>query len=74
MLRDVGTSGKQLLIVDDDKHSREGYQMYLSGAGFNVEALGGGIDASNLRAPRAPISSCSISGCRTSTDGKWPGA
>ena len=54
MLRDVGTSGKQLLIVDDDKHSREGYQMYLSGAGFNVEALGGGIDAIEFARTSSP--------------------
>ena len=36
---------KQLLIVDDDRHAREGYQKYLSGAGFDVEAAGGGVDA-----------------------------
>lgn len=38
-------SAKQLLIVDDDKHTREGYRQYLAGAGFTVKALSGGIDA-----------------------------
>jgi DNA-binding response OmpR family regulator len=34
-----------LLIVDDDRNTREGYQMYLSARGFNVRALEGGEDA-----------------------------
>ena len=33
---------KRLLIVEDDLHSREGYRMYLSGAGFDVHTLSGG--------------------------------
>ena len=36
---------KHLLIVDDDRHTREGYQLYLSGKGFEVLALDGGVDA-----------------------------
>jgi DNA-binding response OmpR family regulator len=36
---------KQLLLVEDDRHSREGYQTYLSNAGFTVHTLGGGADA-----------------------------
>ena len=39
------TASKQLLLVDDDKHAREGYQAYLSGHGFSVHAFEGGIDA-----------------------------
>ena len=33
------------MLVDDDKNSREGYQMYLSAKGFRVHAFGGGVDA-----------------------------
>ena len=36
---------KHLMLVDDDKHSREGYQLYLSGKGFRVHAFDGGVDA-----------------------------
>jgi DNA-binding response OmpR family regulator len=36
------TKARQLLIVEDDRHAREGYQMYLSNAGFRVLALEGG--------------------------------
>src|SRR6187402_2240084 len=36
---------KHLMLVDDDKNSREGYQMYLSAKGFRVHAFGGGADA-----------------------------
>jgi DNA-binding response OmpR family regulator len=36
---------KHLLLVDDDKNSREGYRIYLSAKGFHVDALGGGEDA-----------------------------
>jgi two-component system, cell cycle response regulator DivK len=39
------TAGKQLLIVEDDANSREGYRMYLSGAGFDVHTLAGGSHA-----------------------------
>jgi DNA-binding response OmpR family regulator len=39
------TTPKHLMLVDDDKHSREGYQVYLSGKGFRVDAFDGGIDA-----------------------------
>jgi len=38
-------AGKLLMLVDDDKHSREGYQLYLSGKGFNVHTFEGGADA-----------------------------
>ena len=38
-------AGKQLMLVDDDKHSRDGYQIYLSDKGFRVHAFDGGIDA-----------------------------
>jgi len=37
--------GKQVMLVDDDKHSREGYQLYLSGKGFRVHGFDGGTDA-----------------------------
>ena len=37
--------GKHVMLVDDDKHSREGYQLYLSGKGFNVHTFEGGTDA-----------------------------
>ncbi len=33
---------RTLLIVEDDRHAREGYQTYLTGAGFRVRALEGG--------------------------------
>jgi len=33
------------MLVDDDKHSREGYQLYLSGKGFRVHSFDGGTDA-----------------------------
>ena len=33
------------MLVDDDKHSREGYEAYLSAKGFLVRAFGGGADA-----------------------------
>lgn len=36
---------KRLVIVDDDRNTREGYRAYLSHAGFRVEAAGGGVDA-----------------------------
>ena len=36
---------KNLMLVDDDKNSREGYQTYLSAKGFRVHAFGGGADA-----------------------------
>ena len=34
-----------VLIVDDDRHTREGYQTYLSAKGFTVRALEGGVEA-----------------------------
>ena len=37
--------GKKLMLVDDDKHTRDGYQMYLSSKGFRVHTFDGGIDA-----------------------------
>jgi DNA-binding response OmpR family regulator len=36
------SKARQLLIVEDDRHAREGYQTYLSDAGFHVRALEGG--------------------------------
>jgi two-component system, cell cycle response regulator DivK len=36
---------KHLLLIDDDTHAREGYEMYLMGKGFRVHTSGGGIDA-----------------------------
>jgi CheY-like chemotaxis protein len=36
---------KQLMLVDDDKHTRDGYRTYLSSKGFRVHAFDGGIDA-----------------------------
>jgi DNA-binding response OmpR family regulator len=33
---------KQLLLVDDDANSREGYRLYLSERGFRVHTLAGG--------------------------------
>lgn len=33
------------MLVDDDQHSREGYQSYLSAKGFCVNAFDGGVDA-----------------------------
>ena len=44
MLPLIMVAAKHLLLVDDDKHSREGYQVYLSGKGFNVQTFGGGAD------------------------------
>jgi len=35
----------KLLIVEDDANSREGYRIYLSGAGFDVHTLEGGARA-----------------------------
>jgi len=39
------TAGKRVMLVDDDKHAREGYQLYLSGKGFRVHGFDGGTDA-----------------------------
>jgi DNA-binding response OmpR family regulator len=36
---------KTLMLVDDDAHSREGYEAYLSAKGFRVHAFDGGSDA-----------------------------
>ena len=47
-------AGKQLMLVDDDKHSREGYQIYLSGKGFRVHAFEGGADALAFAASETP--------------------
>ena len=47
-------AGKQLLLIEDDRHSREGYQTYLSGAGFTVHALDGGADALEFAKDAAP--------------------
>ena len=45
---------KQLLIVDDDRNTREGYRMYLSTKGFSVRALEGGVDALAYAKASAP--------------------
>src|SRR5688500_5289585 len=45
MLQSSMSKTRRLLIVDDDRHTREGYQMYLSAKGFNVLGLEGGVDA-----------------------------
>jgi DNA-binding response OmpR family regulator len=39
------SKAKHLLIVDDDRNTRDGYRLYLSSKGFDVLALGGGADA-----------------------------
>jgi DNA-binding response OmpR family regulator len=38
-------AGKQVMLVDDDTHAREGYQVYLAGKGFRVHAFDGGAEA-----------------------------
>jgi CheY-like chemotaxis protein len=38
-------SSKHLMLVDDDKNAREGYQTYLLAKGFRVHAFDGGVDA-----------------------------
>ncbi len=48
------SKNKQLLIVDDDRNTREGYRTYLSGKGFDVRALDGGVDALALAKSAAP--------------------
>ncbi len=48
------SKNKQLLIVDDDQNTREGYRTYLSGKGFDVRALDGGVDALALAKSAAP--------------------
>ena len=48
------SKNKQLLIVDDDRNTREGYRTYLSGKGFDVCALDGGVDALALAKSAAP--------------------
>ena len=45
---------KQLLLIEDDRHSREGYQAYLSGAGFTVHALDGGAHALDVARTSTP--------------------
>ena len=47
-------SSKRLMLVDDDKHSREGYQIYLSAKGFRVDAFEGGADALAFAASESP--------------------
>ena len=48
------SKNKQLLIVDDDRNTREGYRTYLSGKGFDVRALDGGVDALEFAKAAAP--------------------
>jgi len=50
----MAAAGKQLMLVDDDKHSREGYQIYLSGKGFRVHSFEGGADALAFAALESP--------------------
>jgi two-component system cell cycle response regulator DivK len=38
----------RLLLVEDDRHSREGYRDYLVGAGFEVLALDGGQQVADV--------------------------
>ena len=45
---------KRLLLVEDDRHAREGYRVYLTGAGFDVEALESGADALALAKAHTP--------------------
>jgi len=45
---------RRLLIVEDDRHAREGYQAYLSGAGFSVRALEGGAQVFDIAKADAP--------------------
>jgi DNA-binding response OmpR family regulator len=47
-------SKNKLLIVDDDRNTREGYRTYLSGKGFEVRALDGGVDALEFAKSAAP--------------------
>ena len=47
-------SKNKLLIVDDDRNTREGYRTYLSGKGFDVRALDGGVDALEFAKSAAP--------------------
>jgi two-component system KDP operon response regulator KdpE len=45
MLRLTMTAVKRLMLIDDDKNTRQGYEMYLSGKGFRVDTFDGGADA-----------------------------
>lgn len=45
---------KRLLLVEDDRHAREGYLTFLTAAGFIVDALEGGADALALAKARPP--------------------
>ena len=38
-------AGLLVMLIDDDKNTREGYKMYLSSKGFRVETFDGGADA-----------------------------
>lgn len=48
------TLRKTVMLVDDDRHSREGYQTYLSSKGFHVHACAGGVDALGLAKSSVP--------------------
>lgn len=48
------SAGKRLMLVDDDKNAREGYQIYLSAKGFRVHAFEGGADALAFAASESP--------------------
>lgn len=45
---------KTLMLVDDDKHSRDGYETYLVAKGFHVHAFDGGADALDFAKSSAP--------------------
>lgn len=44
----TATATGRLLLVEDDQQSREGYRDFLSGAGFDVDALEGGGEAMEM--------------------------
>jgi DNA-binding response OmpR family regulator len=44
----------KLLLVEDDRNSREGYQRFLSGAGFTVQTLDGGAGAVDIARASSP--------------------
>lgn len=48
------TASKRLMLVDDDRNSREGYQSYLAAKGFRVDVFGAGTDALAFAAAESP--------------------
>src|SRR5687768_15032288 len=49
------TPGKQVILVDDDTHAREGYRLYLSAKGFHVQTFAGGFDPLAFANSSAPV-------------------